>query len=382
MPQKEWFYIDADGKEAGPVSNNQLKRLAETAVLKRQTLVWSAGMPEWTPAGRFSGFQRLFASQETVSAPQIDAPQIDAPQIAQQETFEPPTSEDEAIAFLGGDEAVAPVDPVSPIQADAEPATKTCPDCGKETPQQAAECPHCGASLLAALDDVLDEPPRIDLSRQGGSQVRRQSVTTDTTLKWILNVRKFLKSDMSTYGNDTYPAVAAGIRLISMLSKYAWMFWYGVSILVVVLGVLFAGYGLVSGLMARSDRIENNENLKLRQIAVIEEIRDETDSPALKLSLNLSLDQITHEDLIDQAVSAITRDRGAVFVPFQLEKPALAIPGILSTMFYAVFIAFAACLMGACIFIANNIQFVLSIAGCEFVVVFCDTEHHVRPNRS
>jgi hypothetical protein len=377
MPQKKWYYIDADGEEIGPVSNSQLKQLAETAVLKRQTLVWSEGMSEWAQAGRFSGFQRLFASQETVSAPQIDAPQF-----AQQETFEPPTSEDEAIAFLGGNEVVAPVDPVAAIQANAEPATKTCPDCGKETPQQAAECPHCGAGLLAALDDVLDEPPRIDLARQGGTQVRRQSVTTDTTLKWILNVRKFLNSDMYTYGNDTYPAVAAGIRLVSMLSKYAWMFWYGVSVLIVVLGVLFAGYGFVSGLTARSDRIEDNENLKLRQIAVIEKIRDETDSQALKLDLNHSLDQITHEKLVDQAVSAITRDRGAVFVPFQLEKPPLAIPSIFWIMFYAIFIAFAACMMGACIFIANNIQFVLSIAGCEFVVVFCDTEHHVRPNRS
>ena len=46
----KWFYVEAD-QQHGPVSLEELQRLLCSAGLARDTLVWSAGMKEWLPAG-------------------------------------------------------------------------------------------------------------------------------------------------------------------------------------------------------------------------------------------------------------------------------------------------------------------------------------------
>jgi len=43
-----WYYA-IDGREVGPVKEHQVKRLIERGALKRQDLVWSDGMEEWSP---------------------------------------------------------------------------------------------------------------------------------------------------------------------------------------------------------------------------------------------------------------------------------------------------------------------------------------------
>ena len=45
----DWFYLDA-GAEKGPVTPNQMRVLADTGVLKGDTLVWCDGMADWLPA--------------------------------------------------------------------------------------------------------------------------------------------------------------------------------------------------------------------------------------------------------------------------------------------------------------------------------------------
>ena len=44
----EWFY-DANGQQAGPVSDSQLADLARTGAVTPQTLVWRHGMAQWQP---------------------------------------------------------------------------------------------------------------------------------------------------------------------------------------------------------------------------------------------------------------------------------------------------------------------------------------------
>jgi len=46
----EWFYL-VGGAQQGPVDEDGLARLAHEGTLKRDSLVWTEGMPEWRPAG-------------------------------------------------------------------------------------------------------------------------------------------------------------------------------------------------------------------------------------------------------------------------------------------------------------------------------------------
>ena len=45
------WYFEKDGSPAGPVSFDELQRLAQTGVLARDVRVWSEGMSDWVAAG-------------------------------------------------------------------------------------------------------------------------------------------------------------------------------------------------------------------------------------------------------------------------------------------------------------------------------------------
>jgi len=387
MAKREWYYINDDGQETGPLTNQQLKGLAEQQVLTPQTLVWSQGMEEWTPAGRFSGFQRLFAQRDaqtssTASLPPQAEPQ---PEPQPEPAAEPqPTSEDEVASFLDAVDQPAQfaIDTDSPaefVSGSTAGSSVECPHCGQPTAVGETHCQKCGQSLVASIDDVLDDLPRTQMTGSSNSERPPHRQTTNTSIKWILDVRKLLKSDMYSYDNQTYPAVAAGMRLISTLSKFAWLFWTAIAVLIPVVGVLGSGYGFIAGLQSRQEVISYNENLQLKQIAEIEERRDETDSPELKRQLDASLKLGSHEEILREAIDAISTIEGDVFVPWELERSPRTVPSIFGGLFFAILYVLLACLIALVLYIANNIQFVLSIAGCEMVVIFCDTEHNVRP---
>src|SRR5271154_3967326 len=43
----EWFYVNRQGQQQGPVPRRELVRLVQDRLIDFQTLVWSPGMPEW-----------------------------------------------------------------------------------------------------------------------------------------------------------------------------------------------------------------------------------------------------------------------------------------------------------------------------------------------
>ena len=45
----DWYYL-AGGAQQGPVDDEALARLAREGTLKRESLVWTDGMPDWRPA--------------------------------------------------------------------------------------------------------------------------------------------------------------------------------------------------------------------------------------------------------------------------------------------------------------------------------------------
>ena len=85
----DWYYAQ-NQERRGPVSFAKLKTMASDGWLRREELVWNAGMPEWTPAEKVHG---LFASslgqllQDTIAG--VRAP-VEAKPAEAQQTTQPP----------------------------------------------------------------------------------------------------------------------------------------------------------------------------------------------------------------------------------------------------------------------------------------------------
>jgi hypothetical protein len=62
--QDEWYYA-RDGRQSGPVSDQELRRLVNDRTLRPEDLVWREGMADWEPAGSVKG---LFETQESVQS--------------------------------------------------------------------------------------------------------------------------------------------------------------------------------------------------------------------------------------------------------------------------------------------------------------------------
>lgn len=54
----QYYYIDANGNQAGPVSKQDLR----TCKINRQTFVWCEGMPGWAPAETVADLNEFFVS--------------------------------------------------------------------------------------------------------------------------------------------------------------------------------------------------------------------------------------------------------------------------------------------------------------------------------
>ena len=57
---QEAYYLDGSRNQQGPLPVAEIGRLIRGGTIRRDTLVWYAGMPEWRPAGQVSDFASLF----------------------------------------------------------------------------------------------------------------------------------------------------------------------------------------------------------------------------------------------------------------------------------------------------------------------------------
>ena len=53
-------YLVVDGSQAGPFNNDELMRLIQNDLLKRDTLVWMEGLSNWMPASSVPEINKLF----------------------------------------------------------------------------------------------------------------------------------------------------------------------------------------------------------------------------------------------------------------------------------------------------------------------------------
>jgi uncharacterized membrane protein YhaH (DUF805 family) len=58
---REAYYLDGARNQQGPVPADEIARLIRSGTIRRDTMIWYAGMPEWRPAGQVSDFASLFA---------------------------------------------------------------------------------------------------------------------------------------------------------------------------------------------------------------------------------------------------------------------------------------------------------------------------------
>ncbi len=70
IPGAVSYFVAAGGQQTGPFDLQTLASMATTGSLTRQTLVWSQGMAQWTPAGQVSALAGLFANVPPPLPPQ------------------------------------------------------------------------------------------------------------------------------------------------------------------------------------------------------------------------------------------------------------------------------------------------------------------------
>jgi hypothetical protein len=57
----DFYYLDGARNQQGPVPADEIARLIHVGTIRRDTMVWSAGMPDWRAVGQVSEFASLFA---------------------------------------------------------------------------------------------------------------------------------------------------------------------------------------------------------------------------------------------------------------------------------------------------------------------------------
>src|SRR5579871_1094199 len=79
---RDVYYLDGSRNQQGPVSADEITRLVRNGAIRRDTLVWYAGMPEWCPASQVNAFASLFLQEMPRRPPAAPAPhpgQVQAP---------------------------------------------------------------------------------------------------------------------------------------------------------------------------------------------------------------------------------------------------------------------------------------------------------------
>ena len=57
------YYLDAARNQRGPVPGDEIARLIRSGTIRRDTMIWCAGMADWQPAGQVNDVASLFAQR-------------------------------------------------------------------------------------------------------------------------------------------------------------------------------------------------------------------------------------------------------------------------------------------------------------------------------
>lgn len=109
----QWYY-GLQGRRQGPLTVDQIKRLIADETIKRETLIWKAGMPDWTPAAEVAelfpdeGPRRVpTAGPPRPPQPPGDSGSSDAPLVVEPPPIEPSSAPRISLASFGQAVSVA-----------------------------------------------------------------------------------------------------------------------------------------------------------------------------------------------------------------------------------------------------------------------------------
>ncbi len=71
---EEAYYLDGSRNQQGPVPVAEIARLIRSGTIRRDTLVWTAGMPDWRQAGQLNGFASFFSASAPPPPPPASPP--------------------------------------------------------------------------------------------------------------------------------------------------------------------------------------------------------------------------------------------------------------------------------------------------------------------
>jgi uncharacterized membrane protein YhaH (DUF805 family) len=63
------YYLDGTRNQQGPVATEEIARLIRSGTIRRDTMVWYAGMSDWRPAGQVNDFASWFTRTPAPSRP-------------------------------------------------------------------------------------------------------------------------------------------------------------------------------------------------------------------------------------------------------------------------------------------------------------------------
>src|SRR5262249_61998277 len=67
---RDCYYLDGARNQQGPVPADEVARLIRAGTIRRDTMMWYPGMPDWRPAGQVNDFASLFGQ----AAPRPSSP--------------------------------------------------------------------------------------------------------------------------------------------------------------------------------------------------------------------------------------------------------------------------------------------------------------------
>jgi hypothetical protein len=73
----EYYYLDGARAQQGPVPTDEIARLIRGGTIRRDTMIWTGGMPEWRSAGQVSDFAAQF-DQASLPRPSVPPPAFPA----------------------------------------------------------------------------------------------------------------------------------------------------------------------------------------------------------------------------------------------------------------------------------------------------------------
>ena len=68
MNDSQWYYLDANNQQQGPVAGAQLQALAAQSQLTPTTQVWTEGLEEWIPANQVEGLFAVAPDTNTMTS--------------------------------------------------------------------------------------------------------------------------------------------------------------------------------------------------------------------------------------------------------------------------------------------------------------------------